>query len=308
MQKAGGDPSGWYIPAWTVEADKALSKDVGNRSVILSVTAPGPCIEKQAADAAKLARSVNEYTAKLRDKDPEGYGFFASVPSPADTVECLEEIRYAFDELKADGVILLTRYGPDNHYLGHVDFRPVWAELNRRKAVVFVHPTHPVDTNWVNKSSPQPMFDYPHETTRTAMDLIMNNHLRDYPDCKIILSHAGGTMPYLIYRVASMLEHTPVSVGKSRDEILDDARQFYFDLALSANPITIQALLSFAKPNHILIGTDYPNAPTPAIKYLDQCLETYELDEQTRKSIYHNAALKLFPRLNKFYHSTGSSV
>jgi hypothetical protein len=150
LEKAGGDPSGWYIPPWTVEADKAFSKLIGNQTVILSVTAPGPCIESAPSSAAKLARSCNEYTAKLRDEDPQGYGFFASLPNPGDTAECLEEIRYAFDELSADGVILLTRYGKDNHYLGHDDFRPVWAELNRRKAVILVHPTHPVNTNWVN--------------------------------------------------------------------------------------------------------------------------------------------------------------
>jgi 6-methylsalicylate decarboxylase len=274
---------------------------MGNQTVILSVTAPGPCIERESSSAAKLARSCNEYTAKLRDEDPEGYGFFASVPNPADTKVCLEEIRYAFDELSADGVILLTRYGQDNHYLGHNDFRPVWAELNRRKAVVLVHPTHPVDTNWVNKNSPQPKYDYPHETTRASMDMLMNNHMRDYPDCKVILSHAGGSMPHLIYRLASILEHTPMTVGKPRDELLEDARCFYFDLALSANPVTLPALLAFAKPDHILYGTDYPNAPTPGTQYLDQCLQDYKLDPGVRESIHSKAALKLFPRLAPFY-------
>jgi predicted TIM-barrel fold metal-dependent hydrolase len=304
LTEAGGDPSGWYIPPWTIEADKEFSKSVGNGTVILSVTAPGPTIEKDPIRAAKLARDVNEYCAKLRDDDPSGYGFFASVPNPADTSRCTEEIRYALDELNADGVILLTRYGTDNHYLGHADFRPIWTELNRRKAVVLIHPTHPVDTNWINKNSPQPMYDYPHETTRTAMDLVMNNHMRDYRDCKIILSHAGGTMPYLIYRVASILEHTPMTVGKSREELLEDARNFYFDLALSANPITLQAIIAFAKPGHILFGTDYPNAPTPGIHYLTETLEEYNMDKQARHEIYNGAALRLFPRLERFYSAT----
>ncbi|KAI7973004.1 hypothetical protein EIK77_001578 [Talaromyces pinophilus] len=301
LAEADGDPSGWYIPPWTIGADKEFSRSVGNGTVILSVTAPGPTIEKDPNRAAKLAREINVYCANLRDDDPAGYGFFASLPSPADSTRCKEEIEFALDELKADGIILFTRYGEGNHYLGHADFHAVWAELNRRKAVVFIHPTHPADTNWVNKNSPQPMYDYPHETTRAAMDLLMNNHLREYPDCKIILSHAGGTLPYLIYRVASILEHTPMTVGKSREELLEDARTFYFDPALSANPITLQALLSFAKPGHILFGTDYPNAPTPGIHYLTQSLEKYDMEEDTRQAIYTGAALQLFPRLTRFY-------
>lgn len=284
-----------------MEESKEVSKAVGNGTAILSVTAPGPCIEKDPVKASALARDINEYSAKLRDDDPKGFGFFASLPSPGDTELCVEEIRHSFDQLKADGVILFTRYGSDNHYLGHPDFRPVWAELNRRKAVVFVHPTHAVDTSWVNPKSPQPMYDYPHETTRTAMDLIMSNNLREFPDCKIILSHAGGTMPYLIYRVATLLELTPMSVGKSRQEVLDDAQNFYFDLAQAAGPITLQVMLSFAKPGHVLFGTDYPNAPEPAIYYFNQALEEHEMDQQTRKEIYHGAALKLFPRLKSFY-------
>lgn len=274
---------------------------MGNGTSILSVTAPGPCIEKDPVRCAALAREVNEYCAKLRDDDPSGYGFFTSVPSLHDVEGCVKEIGYAFDQLKADGVTLFTRYGSDNHYLGHPDFKRIWAELNRRKAVVFIHPTHPVDTHWVNPHSPQPMYDYPHETTRTAMDLIMNNHMRDYPDCKIILSHGGGTLPYLIYRVASMLEHTPMTVGKSADEIIEDAKRFYFDLALSSTPITLQALFSFAKPDHILFGTDYPNAPTPGIHYQVEALEKYEMDQEKRKEIYNGAAMKLFPRLKSFY-------
>lgn len=289
------------MPSWTVEGSKEVSKAVGTGTAILSVTAPGPCIEKDAIKSAALARNLNEYSAKLRDGDPEGFGFFASLPSPEETKRCVEEIKYSFDQLKADGVILFTRYGSDNHYLGHPDFRPVWAELNRRKAVVFVHPTHAVDTNWVNPKSPQPMYDYPHETTRAAMDLIMSNNLREFPDCKIILSHAGGTMPYLIYRVATMLELTPMTVGKSRQDVLDDAQKFYFDLALSAGPISLDVLLSFAKPGHILFGTDYPNAPQRASYYFNEALAKYEMNPETRKEIYNGAALKLFPRLKSFY-------
>lgn len=219
------------------------------------------------------------------------------MPSLLDTEATLTELAYALDVLGADGVTLFTRYGSDNHYLGHADFAPIWAELNRRKAVVFIHPTHAVDTNLVNKSLPQPMFDYPHETGRAAMDLILSDTLRSSPQCRIILSHAGGTLPSLIYRVAAMLPHTPMTVGKTTEEIVDEARTFYFDTAISSNPITLIALFKFAKPGHVLFGTDFPNAPTEGIEYCTRQLEIFEMESRQREEIYSETALDIFPRL-----------
>lgn len=238
--------------------------------------------------------------AALRDSMPDKYGFFASLPSPLDDqAATLREIAHGCDELDADGVVLFTRYGPDNHYLGHPDFRPMWEELNRRKAVVFIHPTHPVDKNFVNPHLPQPMFDYAHETGRTAMDLILSGTLECAPECKIILSHAGGTLPWLIYRPAGMLPHTPFEVGKSTDELVAQAQRFYFDTALSATPYTIPLLLQFAKPGHILFGSDFPNAPTPSIEFFTGNLSRHGMDETTRAQIDHESALELFPRLKQ---------
>ena len=268
---------------------------------MLSITAPGPSIVEDNQKAAELAHHLNDLVAKLRHDDPHGYGFFGSLPSLLDTAACLKEIAYIFDVLKADGITLFTRYGKDNHYLGHPDFAPIWKELSRREAVVFIHPTHAVDTNLVNKALPQPMFDYPHETGRTAMDLIVNDTLRRFPRCKIILSHAGGTLPYLIYRAAGTLPYMPETLHKSTEEIVEEARLFYFDTAISANEPTLKALLAFAKPGHILFGTDFPNAPNPSIEYFTQQLQSFEMDSDIREQIYSKAALELFPRLRRFY-------
>ena len=268
---------------------------------MLSITAPGPSIVNDGSKAADLARHLNEYLAKLRDRDPQGYGFFGTLPSLLATEACLTEIAHVFDALKADGITLFTRYGEDNHYLGHPDFEPIWQELSRREAVIFIHPTHAVDTNLVDNFLPQPMFDYPHETGRTALDLIVRGTLRRNPKCKIILSHAGGTLPYLIYRPAGMLPYTAKTLGMSTEEIVEEARLFYFDTAISANEPTLRALLAFAKPGHVLFGTDFPNAPNPSIEYFTRNLESFDMDRGTREQIYSEAALRLFPRLKPFF-------
>ncbi|KAJ7088278.1 amidohydrolase family protein [Mycena epipterygia] len=301
LDNVGGDPSGWTIPAWTFEADMALNSNLGVNTAIISMTAPGAVILSDPAEAANLARVANEAAAAIRDAHPAQYGFFASLPSLLDTETCLAEIAYGFDTLRADGVILFSRYGTDNHYLGHPDFAPIWAQLNKRSAVVFVHPTHAIDTNLVNPHLPQPMFDYPHETGRTAIDMILSGTMAKAHNCKIILSHAGGTLPYLIYRAAGMLPHTSfgVDLGLGTDEIVDLAREFYFDTAISSNEVTLAALFKFARPGHVLFGTDFPNAPKEGIEYFTRNLEVFleGMDEETGNSVRFGAGKELFPRL-----------
>ncbi|KAJ5478322.1 Amidohydrolase 2 [Penicillium desertorum] len=299
LDRAGGDPSGWYTPSWTLELDQDMARRMKVTTTILSVTAPGPGIERDAAKAEALARSCNESAAAIRDAQPHQYGFFASVPSLFDTEAVLKEIDYACTTLRADGVTLFTRYGDGLNYLGHAAFRPIWADLSRRGAVVFIHPTHPVDTQLINQWLPQPMFDYPHETGRAAMDLLTSGILQEYPGCKIILSHAGGTLPYIIHRAATLLPFMPRTLGLSTEELVEAARTFYFDTAISSNPVTLKALFEFAAPGHVLFGSDFLNAPHDAIQHFTDFLEAYELPGETKGQVYSGAALELFPRLKE---------
>jgi predicted TIM-barrel fold metal-dependent hydrolase len=144
------------------------------------------------------------------------------------------------------------------------------------------------------------MFDYPHETGRAAIDLLTSGTLATYP-CQIILSHAGGTLPFLIHRAAVMLPHTPVSTGASTDEILQLAKQcFWYDTALSSSPAPMKALREFAGKGRILFGSDFPNAPREAIRIFTSQFEAMAEgldDEEEREGLYWKAAVELMPRL-----------
>ncbi|KAH8697706.1 putative 2-amino-3-carboxymuconate-6-semialdehyde decarboxylase [Talaromyces proteolyticus] len=302
IEEQGGDPSGWPTPKWSSLASKLLMKRVGVHTAVVSVTAPGACILPDRHARAKLARQLNEYSAKLRDEDPQSFAFFVSLPNILDTEDALAEIAYGLDTLGADGVTLFTRYGHSNTYLGHPDVEPIWAELNRRRAVVFVHPTHPVDTNPINPKLPQPAIDYPHETTRTAMDMIVNGTRRKYRDCKVILSHAGGGLPYIISRVATPMKLAPNFVvshrmGTTHAEVLEAFRSFHFDLALSSSPQVLDMLRALVPSDHILYGSDFPYAPITAYPAFLEELEGYEMDQELRDKINFGNAMKLFPRL-----------
>jgi predicted TIM-barrel fold metal-dependent hydrolase len=208
--------------------------------------------------ARRLAREANEYCARLRDAQPQRYGFFAALPNALDTQGTLAEIAYALDVLKADGVTLFTRYGNGNYYLGHSDLAPIWKELNTRSAVVFIHPTHPVDTSTVSPVLLQPTLDYPHETTRTVYDMILSNTKRNNPNCKVILPHAGGNLPWIYPRSMTLLRGLPQdrlpAYNKTYEEVWEDFRSFYFDVALSQSHEGLDLLRSRVPDDHILYG------------------------------------------------------
>ncbi|KAI0437782.1 hypothetical protein F4803DRAFT_128294 [Xylaria telfairii] len=315
LKEGGGDPSGWTIPDWSLEKDIKFNDEENIAFTFLTITAPGAGILSHNEEQVRFCRKANEYAAGICSSHPKRYGFFATIPSLLDPVSAHAEIIYAHERLGADGIILYTRYGQGNHYLGHPDFKSTWDLLESRGVVVFVHPTHPVDTSLVNASLPQPMIDYPHETTRTAIDLIISSTIRSHPNVKIILSHAGGTLPYLALRPATMLPYIPsetsslangskekqncLSATELMSNFMEDAQSFYYDTALSNSPLQLALLKDFAHPGHILFGSDFPYAPTPAIRHMNRLLDEYGgKDEDLVYSINIASALKLFPRLS----------
>ncbi|CAI7672009.1 unnamed protein product [Penicillium palitans] len=268
----------------------------GIQKAILSLTAPGATIAATHQEARDLARKANEYAASLRDRHPDKFGFFASLPSLMDIEGALAEIQYAMDILNADGVTLFTRYGDGNNYLGHSMFTPIWAELDKRKAVTFIHPTHPVDLARVNPLLPQPSIDYPQETTRAAVDMIITNVTQRFPNCVKILSHAGGTLPFLVSRIAVTsreTEDTKKTYGKTYADIMDDLRSFHYDVALSSSPAVMKLLLELVPHDHITYGSDFPYAASDKIAGFRERLDGFSMNRKLREMIYFNNALGL---------------
>lgn len=279
MTRAG---CGCSVPTFTLPSSRTLCDDFNITTAILSHTAPGPEIEKDATKAAALARGFNKYCAGVRDQAPKQYGFFASLPSLHDPSACLAEIDYAFDVLRADGVVLFTSYssppvsdgedGADGNgdrvaYLGDPAFEPVWRALNRRRAVVLVHPTYAPDLHPANAALPVTMLDFPHETARAALDLVISNTLRDVArECRVILSHGGGTLASVVERVAVL---GGLNREKSAEQIREEVGWFYFDTAL-CSAAQVDAIGRIAGPEHVLYGSDLPNAPVDAVRWFDK--------------------------------------
>jgi predicted TIM-barrel fold metal-dependent hydrolase len=209
----------------------------------------------------------------------------------SDVDAALTEVGRAFDQLKVDGVVLMSNY--EGVYLGHPSFEPVWKELNRRCAVVYIHPSKPQIP--LLPGIPGPITDYPFDSTRTAVDLVTAGHMTRLRSIRVILSQAGGFLPYAAARFAKLMH--AVNPNRTVEALTSDMQAFYFDTALST-PTGLPSLLAFAPPGHILFGSDYPYAPAGISASFTAELDAYSgLTADQHKQISHSNAATLFPRL-----------
>jgi predicted TIM-barrel fold metal-dependent hydrolase len=274
-------------PAWTPEAAIAYMDSRDITKGILSLTAPAVS-DWAENERPEIARDVNDYTAKLVERWPDRFGNFATLPLP-DMDAALRELAYAFDTLAADGVVLLSNYG--DRYLGDRCFEPLWSELNRREAVVFIHPTR--STLRELTGIPAPFLDFPCDTARTANDLVLSGVLDRYRSMHVILSHAGGFVPYAVQRFAACAALMPGAAAA--DAIVESFRRFYFDTALSSSPFTIPSLKAFADPTRIVFGSDFPYGPGGAAEQFTAMLDASALLSATdRAAINRTNAQPLF--------------
>lgn len=253
-------------------------------------------------------RANNTYMSRLCSAHPGRFGFFAGLPSLDDTKGALEEIAFASDELHADGFSLLSSYGQGStaKYVADDLFDPIWAELDRRRAVVFLHGTQtPSSTPYPHPFLGLPISEVPNETYKAAAHLVVTRKKRLYPNIKIILAHLGGSTPFLTPRVAVLSHH--MGCPLSPEEILKDFQTFYYETALSSHRSTLAAIGAFVPEDRILFGSDFPAVSTTMSEWFtDRLREHYSSDPASLVRILRTNALSLFPRLNSFRNASTS--
>lgn len=284
------------LPDWNPDLAIAMMDRMEIETGMLSISSPGIRFGSDEA-ARRLARYVNEEGARAAQRYPGRFGLFASLPLP-DTEGALAEIDYAFDELQADGVVLESNF--EGTYPGDPSLDPVFAELDRRQAVVFLHPTSPSCAGCLDLSMgyPRPMIEFMFETTRAVTNLILRRTVENYPNIRFIVPHAGSTLPILADRIIGLSAASAVSEPVTAEYFYGKLRGFYYDTAGNAVPQMLRALQDVADPTRILYGSDWPFTPDPAVAGRGKLLaETALLDTATRQMIYRDNALTLFPRL-----------
>lgn len=240
----------------------------------------------------EVARTCNEFQARMLVDRPSRFGAFALLPLP-DVDGALEELAYAIDVLRLDGIGLFSSY--DGRYLGDSSFDPVFDELHRRKAVVFIHPTHceaPVETNL---GAPPFVVEYVFDTTRAIVNLIFTGTLQRCVDMRVIVAHGGGAVPFLAQRISMLEGHRRAGAVTG---VLPTLRSLYYEIASTTAAYALRSLQELAGATRILWGSDLPFVYGERLKAeLDHWEEYGGFDAAARAAVERQNALRLFPRL-----------
>lgn len=284
---------GAALPRWSPRGSIRTMDLYGVQTAITSLSAPGVYFG-DLAEACDLARASNAFSAQMAVDHPGRFGWFAVLPMPFTAQACAEAI-HALDVLKADGVVLLG--STEGVFLGDPRLDELMAELDRRQAVVFVHPNLHRTSTELDLATPGYLVEFLCDTTRAATNLILTGTLERYPRIRWILAHAGGFLPYIAWRLS--LANDQLKLAKAVPKgVLHHIRGFYFDTALSPSPSVMAALRELVDPSHILFGSDYPFAPARAVGMEVKALESLSVfDAATLAGIDRDHALALFPRL-----------
>jgi predicted TIM-barrel fold metal-dependent hydrolase len=284
--------AGAPLPKWDARRSLDTMDINGIETALLALSAPGVYFG-DVPEARDLARRCNEFAAETASRHPGRFGSFAVLPMPFTEHACVEAT-YALDTLGADGVVLLG--STEGKFLGDPCFDELLAELNKREAVVFVHPNLHSTSVSIGLDMPGFLIEFLCDTTRAALNLVLSGTMEKYPAIRFILAHSGGFLPYVAWRV-SLANMMPPYDSRAPQGVLTYIKQFYFETALSPSRISMAALKELVDRTHILFGSDFPFAAAQIVSLETKTLDDSDLwDEQTKHGIARGHALSLFPR------------
>lgn len=287
LDKVGQAPpivKNWSLARTLDDMDKA-----GVGTAIVSVTTPQVQFAEAGA-ARRIARESNEYAARLAQQHPGRFGSFAMLPMQ-DTDGALQELAYALDVLKADGIALLTSYG--DKWLGHPQFAPVMDELNRRRAILYTHPTAADCCRALQPDVPPTVIEFQTDTSRALADLLFSGTAARCPDVQFIFSHAGGTIPFIVERLVKLPQMDPRLAARVPRGVMTELRRFHYDTAWSMHAPALAALTRMVSPSQVLFGSDYPYR-TGADHVAG--IAAYGFTDAELRAIGRDNAVRLMPR------------
>ena len=286
-------PLGGPLASWTPEVSLAEMDRNGIATALLSLWShQGIWFDVSPSAIPALARSCNEYVAKVMRDHPGRFGLLAALPMP-DVAASLAEIRYVFDTLHADGIGIPTNW--HDRWPGHPDFEPVWAELNRRKAVVVFHPCAPGCCAMLQSGIAESYLEYPYDSGRVFLSLLFGGMLAKYRDVRWTLCHGGGTLPFLAGRLTILTTNSREKLDVVAPNGLEaELKRMYFDTANATSAPTMAAIMKEMPPTQLLFGTDYPYVS--AAQNIGPLVQD-GLNSDDLAAIQRGNALRLFPRL-----------
>jgi predicted TIM-barrel fold metal-dependent hydrolase len=284
----------WPATAGVLDWSPARALEEMDRSDVMlavtSISTPGIWFGDHER-GRRLARLCNEFGAGMAQEHPSRFGMFAALPLP-DIEGSLREIEYALDVLKLDGIGLMTNYA--DRWPGDPAFAPVFDELNRRKAVVYFHPTAATCVPHIPDVSVS-MIEFPTDTTRAITSLLFSGTLSRCPGIRFIFSHGGGTLPMIVMRIIGSLQLPTLQTIAARipQGPLYEIQKLYYDVASATNAISFGALTKLVPMSQLLFGSDFPYWP---ISRIVEGLGSIGLSASDIRALECDNALRLFPK------------
>lgn len=281
---------GFPLPAWSIDAHLAFMDEAGIGYTAFS--APTPHIhDGDDGKSRAAARQINEELAELCNQHAERFAFTAALPLPC-VDGAIEETAYALRELGAIGVKAPTN--ANGIYLGDKSFDPLMEELNRRRALVIIHPCRAKErpTNVIT-GTVAAIYEYPADTTRAVLNMMANRVMTRFPDIRWVVPHCGSFLPYMLQRFAGV---SGILASMGMMETVDAKAEFaklYFDIAGDPEPVALDMLRMVADDSHIVYGSDYPHSPARVICAKKEHFDANEKYDGLRERIYWTNGVRL---------------
>jgi predicted TIM-barrel fold metal-dependent hydrolase len=292
---------GPVIPNVTIEERIAeMASHAIDRQVLSFLTDnhfPEEALKESPARRLELARVVNDYLAELCSRHADRFMAFADIPL-LDVSGAIAEFRRAIEELGLQGAALWSNV--HGRSLDEKEYWPFFAEADRLRVPVFLHPTEPRNKDRLEGYNLAGMIAFPFETTLTATRLVYSGLLESFKELKIILNHMGGTVPFLWHRLnRAYLNNWSGGRNNIAQLPTEYFKRFFYDTAL-----TFPDAVMFAHQlvgDHIVFGTDYPYTSThmsyedEVAKYI-RMIEGLDLAPGEKEKIFGANAERLISR------------
>jgi predicted TIM-barrel fold metal-dependent hydrolase len=287
-------------PGWTTEASLATMDEAGVTTAMLSITMPGVWKSSDVAGSIRLARSCNEGMAQAVGDHPGRFGLIAALPLPQIDAS-LAEIDYAFSTLHADAIGVLSSY--EGQYLGDPRFAPVLEELNRRRAVLYVHPMAPACCTGLVPAMGAGALEAPTDTTRTIMSLLASGTLSRLTDIQIVVGAGGGVLPFVGDRLIAGAVQAGAKAPSDQQALFSTEAlrgaldRLYLDTAGITNAADWGAVMNFTTTARLMFGTDFPfNTSASCLAQLRAMERRFGLDASAAGAIEYGNAQRLFAK------------
>lgn len=239
-----------------------------------------------------IARMVNDAYAELIAQHPARFKAFASIPMDNPDA-ALSELHRAIDELKMNGVILLSNIG--GRPLISSEYRPFFAQANRMKLCILLHPMLPANADPFREYVLGPIVGFMFDTTLAVARMCFDGMFREFPDIRWIVAHLGGAVPYLMERMDNGWRDFPECRAKIDELPSTYLKRLYYD-TVNFNPHMLMMVRNMIGADRMVMGSDYPHL-LGSIDRAVSSIEALEISEEDKRRIFEGTAVTILNNL-----------